>query len=71
MHWLNFWLFSVMCPSTSDIVRLQALPNKGFGLVATRDITASELIVAESPLLKVKLSPEGDLEGQFVAVIVR
>ena len=67
MHWLNFWLFSVMCPSTSDIVRLQALTNKGFGLVATRDITASELIVAESPLLKVKLSPEGNLEGQFVA----
>ena len=55
-----------MCPSSSDKVRLQALPNKGFGLVATRDIAASELIIAESPLLKVKLSPEGDLEGQFV-----
>ena len=54
-----------MCPSNSDKYRLQALPNKGFGLVATRDIQESELLIAESPLLKVELSPEGDLVGKF------
>ena len=54
----------MMCPQPEKY-RLKALPNKGYGLVATRDIQESELIIAEEPLLKVKLSPEGDLVGKF------
>lgn len=49
------------------LYRLHYMPSKGYGLVATRDIEPSELIVAEEPLLKVPLTKEGDLVGQFNA----
>ena len=41
------------------------MPGKGYGLVAARDIEIGELILAECPLLKVPLTKEGDLTGQF------
>ena len=34
-------------------------------MVATRDICSGDLIAAEKPLIKVELTPEGDLLGKF------
>ena len=34
-------------------------------MVATRDIGSGDLIAAEKPLIKVELTPEGDLLGKF------
>lgn len=49
------------------LFRLECLPDKGHGLVARRDIQPGELIIKETPLLKVKLTDEGDLLGKFNA----
>ena len=43
----------------------RSIPNKGHGLVAIRDIGSGDLIAAEKPLIKVELTPEGDLLGKF------
>ena len=47
------------------ILSCRSIPNKGHGLVATRDIGSGDLIAAEKPLIKVELTPEGDLLGKF------
>ena len=50
----------------SSLFQLKSIPHKGQGLVASKDIgPESGLIIAEKPLFKVKLTPEGDLLGKF------
>ena len=46
--------------------RLQSIPNKGFGLVASDDIKPSDLILAEEPLFRVELTEEGDILGMYL-----
>ncbi len=50
---------------TLQLYKLKRMPNKGFGLVAARDIQPSELILAEMPLIRVQLTKDGDLMGHF------
>ena len=51
--------------SDCHFYKLQYLPSKGYGVVATRDIQPSELIVRELPILKVQLTADGDICGKF------
>ena len=49
----------------NDVYKVQSIPNKGFGLIANRDVNASELIVSEEPLFRLELTEDGDILGQF------
>ena len=51
--------------SDCHLYKLQCLPSKGYGVVATRDIQPSELIVRELPMIKVQLTADGDICGKF------
>lgn len=51
--------------SDSHFYKLQYLPSKGYGLVASRDIQPSELIIRELPIIKVQLTADGDICGKF------
>ena len=51
--------------TSSDFYKLQYLPSKGYGVVSTRDIQPSELIVRELPIIKVQLTADGDICGKF------
>ena len=51
--------------SDCHFYKLQCLPSKGYGLVATRDIQPSELIIRELPIIKVQLTADGDICGKF------
>ena len=51
--------------SEGHFYKVQYLPSKGYGVVATRDIQPSELIVRELPMIKVQLTADGDICGKF------
>ena len=51
--------------SDCHLYKLQCLPSKGYGLVATRAIQPSELIIRELPVIKVQLTADGDICGKF------
>ena len=56
-----------MAEEGRGLFQLRSIPQKGQGLVAAKDIDASDLIIAEEPLFKVELTPEGDLLGKYSA----
>jgi len=43
--------------TSTSLLRLEHIPNKGRGLIATQDLKAGQIILAESPLLLYSASP--------------
>ncbi len=48
-----------------ELFQLKPIEGKGYGLVAAKVIHPGELIIAESPMIQIGLTPEGDLVGKF------